>query len=319
MSKKVVPIFSLSLITLATVMLLLLTYNSANATGPTTNPWPSFRHDLLNSGAATGSGYPTTADKLWMVDREERSYGEGAAGARGPIVVDDGLVFSAGTGVIQANDQFTGALEWSRYFLWEAPEEPVGAPTDWCYNDIPGLEGNTGVCYTTGDCPSWCFECTTEEPTCPSLISPLPFPPGYDQFLTGPTLDPSYGINGCVIFGTFDGRVISLDMSDGTTLWEKTPYKDPGGPNVGQPWYNQKFAWHLNPPSMYNGKVYIGSFLPSFYAIFRPWGYVTPGEPGYPWPSIGNDAIHYWAGRDGWFYALDQDDGTIIWTWDPRG
>ena len=122
-----------------------------------------------------------------------------------------------------------------------------------------------------------------------------------------------------MFFGTFDGRVISLDMSDGSTLWEKTPYKDPGGPNVGKPWYHQKFAWHLNPPSIYNGKVYLGSFLPSFYAVFRPWAYVTPGQPGYPWPTIGNDATNYWVGRDGWFYALDEDDGSIVWTWDPRG
>jgi outer membrane protein assembly factor BamB len=183
------------------------------------------------------------------------------------------------------------------------------------------LEGNTGICYTAGECPSWCFECTTTQPDCTdfSLICPLPFPAGYDQFITGPTVDPNYGAHGAVYVGTFDGRAISLDMSDGTTLWEKTPYKDPGGPNVGRPWYDQKFAWHLNPPSIYNGKLYLGSFLPSFYAIFRPWAYVTEGQPGYPWPSIGNDAKHYWAGRDGYFYALDQDDGSIVWTWDPRG
>jgi outer membrane protein assembly factor BamB len=108
-------------------------------------------------------------------------------------------------------------------------------------------------------------------------------------------------------------------MSNGSIIWEKTPYRDPGGPNEGKPWYNQKFAWHLNPPSIYNGKLFMGSFLPSFYAVFRPWAYVSPGEPGYPWPSIGNDATHYWVGRDGWFYALDEDDGSIVWTWDPRG
>jgi outer membrane protein assembly factor BamB len=240
------------------------------------------------------------------------------------------MVITAGSGVIQANDQFTGSLLWAKYFLWQRPAEPVGAPTDWCYNDIPQLEGNTGICYVANlaDCPSWCFSCTTTKPDCIydgpgdpgfSLINPLPFPTGYDQFITGPTVDPSYGAHGAVYVGTFDGRAISLDMSDGATLWEKTPYKDPGGPNVGKPWYDQKFAWHLNPPSIYNGKVYLGSFLPSFYAIFRPWAYVTPGQPGYPWPTIGNDAKHYWAGRDGYFYALDQDDGSIVWTWDPRG
>jgi outer membrane protein assembly factor BamB len=316
--------------------MMLVIPHTTRAAGPTIHPWPSFRHDLLNSGAATDSGYPDTLNVLWSQNREERSFLSGPAGARGPIVVDKGMVFTAGTGVIQANDQFTGNLVWSKYVLWKTAltgidveiHEPAGAPTDWCYNDIPAIEGNTGKCYTTGDCPSWCFECTDVEPDCvyeghlstgSSLIAPLNFATGYDQFLTGPTLDPSYGVHGSVIFGTFDGRVISLDMSDGTTIWERTPYKDPGGPNDGAPWYNQKYAWHLSPPAIANGKVYIGSFLPSFYAIFRPWAFVTPGQPGYPWPHIGNDATHYWVGRDGYFYSLDEDDGSIDWTWAPRG
>jgi len=304
-------------------------WESALGEGFTNDPWPSFRHDLLNSGVATDSGYPDTPNILWSIDREERSWGDGPAGSRGPLVVDKGMVITAGTGVVQANDQFTGDLIWSRYILWKTSltgidasiPEPAGAPSDWCYNDIPAIEGNKGICYVAdmGDCPSWCFECTTDEPTCPSLINPLEFPLGYDQFITGPTIDPTYGTNGAVFVGTFDGRAVSLDMSNGSIIWEKTPYRDPGGPNEGKPWYNQKFAWHLNPPSIYNGKLFMGSFLPSFYAVFRPWAYVSPGEPGYPWPSIGNDATHYWVGRDGWFYALDEDDGSIVWTWDPRG
>jgi outer membrane protein assembly factor BamB len=24
-------------------------------------------------------------------------------------------------------------------------------------------------------------------------------------------------------------------------------------------------------------------------------------------------------GRDGYFYSLDEDTGSILWTWDPRG
>jgi len=49
------------------------------AAGSTTHAWPSFRHDLSNSAAATGSGYPDTATKLWMVNREDRAYGTGPA------------------------------------------------------------------------------------------------------------------------------------------------------------------------------------------------------------------------------------------------
>jgi outer membrane protein assembly factor BamB len=136
-------------------------------------------------------------------------------------------------------------------------------------------------------------------------------PVDYAQFISGPTLDTIYGTHGAVIFGTFDGRVISLDMSNGTTRWERTPFQDPGGPNDGAPWYNQKFAWQLSPPSIANGNVYIGTFLPSFYYIFRYNAYGTP--------KWGHEFNTYWAGHDGWFYALDESDGSIVWTWDPQG
>lgn len=323
MSKKILTLSSISQITLLVLIIMLLITDSVLGTGATTFPWLSFRHDLLNTGAARDSGYPATATILWKVDRSDRPDIPGvAAGARGPVVVDKGMVFTTGTGIVQANDQFTGTLVWSKAFpsSEKTTREPANAPTDWCYNNIPKLEGNTGVCYVTdmADCPSWCFECTTNKPDCSklSLVNPLKFPSGYAQFLTGSTLDPSFGKNGSLIFGTFDGRVITLDMSNGTVIWEKIPYRDPGGPNVGKPWYNQKFAWHLSPPSISHGKVYIGSFMPSFYAIFVPWAYTSPP---YPWPTIGNDATHYWVGRDGYFYALSESDGSILWTWDPRG
>jgi outer membrane protein assembly factor BamB len=131
---------------------------------------------------------------------------------------------------------------------------------------------------------------------------------GYAQFIAGPTLDTE---NNNIIFGTFDGRVICLDMNDGETKWERTPFKDPGGPNVGREWYDQKFAWQLSPPSIADGKIYIGTFTPSFYYIFRYNAYGTP--------KLGYEYIHYWVGRDGWFYALNESDGSILWTWDPDG
>ena len=98
MSNKRVPLFSLSCIVFTIVSLALLSVHSVFAAGFTADPWPSFRHDLLNSGAATDSTYPDTLNVLWSIDREERSWGEGPSGSRGPLVVDKGMVITAGAG-----------------------------------------------------------------------------------------------------------------------------------------------------------------------------------------------------------------------------
>ena len=84
MSNKRVPLFFLSLIAFTTATLVLLYFHAAGAAGPTADSWPSFRHDLLNSGAATDSGYPDTLNVLWAKDREERSWGTGPAAQAGP-------------------------------------------------------------------------------------------------------------------------------------------------------------------------------------------------------------------------------------------
>ncbi len=324
MNKKNLVHPVLSLIILITLTVMLVIPNHAFSAGATTYPWPSWRHDLSNTGAAPDSGYPTANTVLWSVTREDRPDSPGAtAAAGGPLVVDKGMVFTTGTGIVQANDQFNGSLSWSKAFPYEITwSEPPGVPADWCYGDVPTMDGNTGQCYVAdlADCPSWCFECTTELPDCSefSVINPLSMGEGYGQFLAGPTLDTA---NDKIIFGTFDARVICLDLNNGTTIWERTPFKDKGGPNHyapaclsnvdDPPWYNQKFAWHLAPPSIDNGNVYIGSFLPSFYYIFRYNAFGTP-KWGYEFNT-------YWAGHDGWFYALNESDGTINWTWDPQG
>ncbi len=190
MSKKTLALPLISV--LLTLMMIGMAWETALGEGFTNDPWPSFRHDLLNSGAATDSGYPTTNFKLWMIDREPRSWDQDhpPAGSRGPSVVDKGMVFTAGTGVVQANDQFDRESHLVKILPLEERAgieeiEPAGAPTDWCYNDIPALEGNTGICYVENmvDCPSWCFECTTDEPDLSrSPHKSAPFPPGYDSF-----------------------------------------------------------------------------------------------------------------------------------------
>ncbi|MCK5010137.1 MAG: PQQ-like beta-propeller repeat protein, partial [Deltaproteobacteria bacterium] len=342
MSRKTLTFSFILFNVLLTLIVMLVTTDFAQGDGATSYPWPSWRHDLLNTAAAPDSGYPTTNPPplLWKIDRSDRPDIPGMpAAAGGPVAVDKGMVFTTGKGIVETVDQFTGKLIWSRAFPWEETlKEPDDVPYDWCFNDIPTLGFyNTGICYVPdiADCPSWCMECTTEEPDCSRFFvtNPLPMPEGYGQFLSGSTLDTE---NNCLIFGTFDGRVISLNMETGDTNWERTPFKDPGGPNENRPWYDQKFAWHLSPPAIHNGHVYIGSFLPGFYWIFRGFPFLFDNEedPYHPTrlvkpspsfhsvggdPGWGSNFGTFWAGHDGWFYALDENDGSILWSWDPQG
>lgn len=50
---------------------------------------------------------------------------------------------------------------------------------------------------------------------------------------------------------------------------------------------------------------YIGTFMPSFYYIFRAYPYGTA--------KMGFEYHNYWVGRDGPFYCMNESDGGIIW------
>ena len=118
MSKRFLA-FPFILITLLTLIMMQMTTGFALGEGATSSPWPSWRHDLLNTAAAPDSGYPTTNPPplLWKIDRSDRPDIPGMpAAAGGPVVVDKGMVFTTGKGIVEAVDQFTGKLIWSESF-----------------------------------------------------------------------------------------------------------------------------------------------------------------------------------------------------------
>ncbi len=288
----------------------------------TDNPWPSWRHDLQNTGAAPDSGYPTTVKLLWDQTRiNEPSLGTPARCIT-PIAVGGNIVITTGNGgVVEARDQKTGNLLWSKTYLWVNPPEPADAPANWCQGDEPSIETNYGICHYTigGECPDWCYECADTPLNCAdySLVSPLDLT-GFGTFVTAATIDLEASR---VYFGTMDGRFFALDLATGNQVWQKEPWREPGGPNAGRPWYDQKFAWHLSPPSVYDGKLYFGSFLPSFYWIFKAMPFVmdASGNITGGWPSFDKNYKMYWVGRDGWTYCADKNTGNILWGWDPGG
>jgi outer membrane protein assembly factor BamB len=305
--------------------------------------WPSWRHDLQNTGAAPDSGYPTTLKLLWDYTRTIDTYNGWPARCSTPVVVGGDIVIVTGSdGVIEALDKDTGALIWVNVYRWlSKPPEPTDAPTDWCQGSDPNINTNLGICgyKINGVCPDWCYECSDTPFDCNadgsnlyglSLVSPLNFPPEMGVFITAATIDVE---SSRVYFGTMDGRFMCLDLLTGDPLWSGTddggttphpwrePWRAPGGPNVGRAWYDQKFAWHLSPPSVYEGKLYFGSFLPSFYWVFKAFPFVldASGHPIPAWPSFEKDYKMYWVGRDGWTYCANKDTGDILWSWDPGG
>ena len=299
----------------------------------TTYPWLSWRHDLQNTGAVPDRGYPTSAKLLWDKTRTNEPPLGTPARCSTPVVVGEDIVITTGNGgVIEARDQYTGELKWTDTYTWiPRPPDPADTPPDWCQGSSPDLQTNLGVCgYTIdGKCPDWCYECKDKPNDCNtdgsdlfglSLISPLHFPPEYGVFLTAATIDTDAS-PARIYFGTMDGRFIARQLNDGTELWEKQPWKESGGPNEGRKWYDQKFAWHLSPPSVYNDKLFFGSFLPSFYWVFKAFPFILDASghsvPG--WPSFDKDYKMYWVGRDGWTYCADKNTGNILWGWDPGG
>ncbi len=301
----------------------------------TERPWLSWRHDLNNSGAAVGNDYPTTPEILWEKTREIEEPDMIPARASTPIAVGGGIVIVTGHGGrVEARRQDNGELLWTKMYNWlPLPVNPPDSPEDWCQGSTPTLLTNTGVCgYTVdGNCPDWCFSCSDTPNDCSAnfswagvhLISPLHFPTDFGTFVAAPTIDLDNGstISGRVYFGTMDGRFFCLDLQSGNEIWQKEPWKEPGGPNEGREWYDQKFAWHLSPPSIYQDKMFFGSFLPSFYWVFKAMPFLldNDGNPTPGWPSFDRDYKQYWVGRDGWTYAADKMSGDILWGWDPGG
>ena len=88
MRKEDIPFSARVLIRFLAVIVVVGISDSARGAGETTSPWPSWRHDLSNTGAAPDSDYPTTADVRWKVDRSDRPDIPGLpAAAGGPLVV----------------------------------------------------------------------------------------------------------------------------------------------------------------------------------------------------------------------------------------
>ncbi len=91
----------------------------------TTDPWLSWRHDLQNTAAVPDRGYPTSVkEPLWDHPRGNEAGTTMRARCSTPVVVGNDIVFTTGNGgVVEALDQKTGELIWTKTYTW-IPHRP---------------------------------------------------------------------------------------------------------------------------------------------------------------------------------------------------
>ena len=158
------------------------------------------------------------------------------------------------------------------------PPNPADTPPNWCQGSEPTILTNIGVCHykINGVCPDWCYECSDTALNCSdmdyfSVVDPLHFTSDYGTFVAGATIDEE---SGRVYFGTMDGRFFALDLATGNQVWQSRAVERARWAEPGQAMVLSKFAWHLSPPSIYDGKLYFGSFLPAFTTYLRQCRFV---------------------------------------------
>ena len=254
---------------------------------------------------------PRDVNLLWDKARtNEAPVGSDLPAVLPPVVVGNDIVITTGNGgVVEARNQIDRGFIWSKY----VPLASHAACAAGCSCElVPGerarqLMTNLGICHYTinGECPDWCYECSDTPLDCSQLpiseASILQVIPDWGVFVTGATIDAESEAR--VYFGTMDGRFIALELATlgrpGMAERSRGRSLHPAGRIEGRPWYDQKFAWHLSPPSVYDGKLYFGSFLPSFYYVFKAMPFVldAAGHSIPVWPSFNTNFKMYWVGR----------------------
>jgi len=244
-----------------------------------TDPWPTYRHDLNNSGAASG---PSQAASIrlrsrWTFTADDRITST-------PTVVDGEVFFGTFSGSVYAVDANSGRKLW-RHDLGNNPAgiKPYGGPR----GVIGSVAIADGVAYAdSGSCVAAAFDARTGRELWRQKICDTR---RYDDTYASPVV-----ANGVVLLGismiadepTDRGREIGLDARTGAVLWTNFPQR-----------YRGTGAGITTTPAvdLENGIGYIGTGNP------------TPMDDPPAGPDPGSDSV----------IAFDIKTGKVRWVYGP--
>jgi outer membrane protein assembly factor BamB len=132
----------------------------------------------------------------------------------------------------------------------------------------------------------------------------------YDFFLSSPIFS---GNNLTVYFGSSDGNVYALNVTNGKLKWA----------------FKTKGLIHTT-PALYNGKLYFGSWDTYFYAVDansgkQLWKFKTGDQPvvhlleGIQGSAACSNGMVYFGARDSYLYALNANTGKMAWKYSAQG
>jgi len=246
--------------------------------------WPMFGHDASRTGY-TDSPAPSTVNEANLVWQ----YTTGGSVRSSPAVADNKLFIGSHDHKIYALDALSGQLIW---------EYPVGAS---------GIVESSPV-VADGMVILGAYD---------GILRALDKDNG--GYIWGKSLGDIFSspviADGLVFVGTLSGKMYALYANTGDIKWEKS------------------FAEQIfSSPAVADGKVFFGSgSYPSagkLYCLLTDSGDSCPGWSGpfSPVPSgavVSSPAVAdgkvFFGCNNGWVYALDQDNGSLIWSFETGG
>ncbi|HYB92601.1 MAG TPA: PQQ-binding-like beta-propeller repeat protein, partial [archaeon] len=275
-------------------------------TGPSSNDWTMFHHDLTHTGYSTSTA-PKTNNTLWK-------YATGGIVFSSPAVSGGRIYIGSEDNNIYCFNASTGAKLWN-FTTGSAMDSSPAVSGGRVYTgsdrgNVYCLSASTGNLlwnYTTGGAVF----------SSPAVANGMVYVGSEDNYVyclnatngsliwryqTGGWVDSSPAVaNGMVYVGSYDDCIYCLNATSGTLIWSYTT-----GDVV------------VSSPAVFNGMVYIDSYDNNVYCLNATsgaeiWSYTT-GNTLDSSPAVANGMV-YVGSYDDCVYCLNATNGNEIWSY----
>jgi outer membrane protein assembly factor BamB len=262
-----------------------------------------FRGNERHTGEYAAEGVPALHGVRWSLPL-------GGQVIASPAVVADTVYAAASNGLVVAADRATGTRKWKFQIRSRIASSPAVADGLLLFAAYDGyfyaLDAQTGLL-------KWKFQSGGEHRfSAKNLHGTQPaaevMPDPWDSYLSSPAI-----ANGTVYFGSGDGNVYALNLTDGKLLWK----------------FQTGDVVHAS-PALDGGTVFIGSWDRNFYALDaktgqEKWRFATGADPaihnqeGIQSSAAVVNGTVYFGCRDSHLYAVDELTGQKKWAISTNG